>query len=197
MRIFKNYLFICTTICACSVLFTIPAHGAVVDPRDRVIPFLHFENLDIRDILKALFQDTDIPYRVDANVMGPVTIKLRDQPFETVLRNVLNQVGATYRIREGAYEILMPALARSAPGQPTEGLPQGPAQGSLTRRIDLKAADPVILLRLLAVSILAEIPRDTEFQAVPLGQITITSFASSTPGGGSALSKGLSGMGGG
>jgi type II secretory pathway component GspD/PulD (secretin) len=155
---------------------------AQVDPRDRVIPYLYLEKMDVRDAIKTLFKDVDLPYRIDANVLGTVTLRATNQPFETVLRNILNQVGATYRIREGAYEIVMPTLERPAPSLPTEGQPTVPPTGTMTRRIDLQSADPYLILTLLTTSYTSLVIENPEITTVPVGAITIT--APKTGGGG-------------
>ena len=63
---------------------------------DKIIPSLDLDQADIRDALKIIFKNAGYSYSVNQSVQGTVTVHLQNIPFQTALRNVLNQVGATY-----------------------------------------------------------------------------------------------------
>jgi type II secretory pathway component GspD/PulD (secretin) len=132
-----------------SVLFAIGAF-AVEDPRDQNIPYLNLNNVDVRDAISSLFRNTEVSYSVDGSVQGSVTIRLENQPFESVLRNMLNQVNATYRVQDGLYEI----IARKKPTPPSFAPPANAAEevpaGENIRRIPINCADPALIVKLLS-----------------------------------------------
>jgi hypothetical protein len=77
-----------------------------------------------------------------------VTIKVSNLPFETVLRNILNQVNATWRVEAGVYQI----VKREPP--PTD-IPSGNQGGAVTtstvtRKIQITHADPLLIAILLS-----------------------------------------------
>lgn len=115
----------------------------------QTIPSVQFENADIRDALKVLFRAVGANYSVAPEVQGLVTANLTNVPFETALRNLLNQVNATYRIEGGIYNIILKPV--ETPGQ-VGGTDLGAAT---TRRnpivkIKLKHADPALIVQILA-----------------------------------------------
>ena len=125
---------------------------AVEDPRNKLVPYLNLEGANIHDALRMLFKVVAVPYTVDSNVQGSVTVKLENQPFETVLRNLLNQIGATYRVQGGVYEIVM----RPSSTTPREyGRPEIGSGGTVgseeigIRRIFIQHADPQLIMTLL------------------------------------------------
>ena len=127
----------------------LPAHAAVEDPRNKLVPYLNLEQSSIHDALRILFKIAGAPYTIESNVQGFVTVKLENQPFETVLRNVLNQIGATYRVQEGVYEIVMRPVPTSSReyGAPSSVPSEASAEG--IRRIFIQSADPQLIMTLL------------------------------------------------
>ena len=74
--------------------------------RSQAIPVIELDQADIRDALKIIFKAVNASYTASNDVQGTVTVHLRDVPFETALRNVLNQVNATYRVEGNVYVII-------------------------------------------------------------------------------------------
>lgn len=66
----------------------------------------HAKDEDIRDSLRRLFTQVDIPVRIQPQVAGRVNVSLTDQPFEKVLQTILKQISATYLIEESRYVIV-------------------------------------------------------------------------------------------
>jgi hypothetical protein len=152
------------------------------DPRNQNIPSLDFEQADIRDALHLLFDQVGVSYTVDANVQGTVIAHLKDVTFETALRNLLNQVNATWRVEGGVYNIIV---------KPVQG--EGPVQGPVDTpdvqhaivRIPVKYADPQLIVLMLK----GEASFDTEPE--------ITNVPQTNGGGGGGLSGGGGGFSGG
>lgn len=120
------------------------------DPRDTIIPSLELNEADIRDALKVLFRNVGVSYTIAPEVQGTVTVSLKNVPFETALRNVLNQVQATYRVEAAVYNIIK-REETTAPttGQENTGLTTTPEL--ITQRIYIRHADPELIIRLLLV----------------------------------------------
>ncbi|MCH8977928.1 MAG: hypothetical protein IH945_01635 [Armatimonadetes bacterium] len=114
---------------------------------DKIIPSLDLDQADIRDALKIIFKNAGYSYSVDQNVQGTVTVHLTNIPFETALRNVLNQVVATYRIVAGIYNIVL---------RPTQGpgdggvVPPVPEANEIIRKIYIRSADPALIFAILS-----------------------------------------------
>src|SRR6185436_12387754 len=76
------------------------------DLRNQIVPSLELQDADVRDALKLLFESVGVTnYTIANDVQGRITVKLTNVPFETALRNVLNQVDATWSIEAGIYQI--------------------------------------------------------------------------------------------
>ena len=114
---------------------------------DKIIPSLDLDQADIRDALKIIFKNAGYSYSVDQNVQGTVTVHLTNIPFETALRNVLNQVVATYRIVAGIYNIVL----RPDPVEilRPEG-PEGTGPSEIIRKIYIRSADPALIFAILS-----------------------------------------------
>lgn len=118
------------------------------DPRDRIIPQLALEDAPIRDALKIIFRFAQASYTVASDVQGEVTVDLVNKPFEDVLRNVLNQVDATWRVEGGIYNVIR------KPQQGTVTTPDIPdlpttATAKFPQKIQLRNADPALIVALL------------------------------------------------
>jgi hypothetical protein len=74
----------------------------VVDVRDKLIT-ITFDQIDVRDALKQLFQSVDKPYIVEPTVQGKISVLLKDHPLEQTIKMVLDQVNATYTVENGVY----------------------------------------------------------------------------------------------
>lgn len=129
------------------VLLIAPVSGIAQSQDEKIIQSLDLDQADIRDALKIIFKHVGYSYSVDPQVQGTIVIHIESKPFETVLRNVLNQVNATYRIEGGIYNIVpRPAvIVGSDPGTTIT------ATASQTiRRIRIQHADPSLIVRLLS-----------------------------------------------
>lgn len=121
---------------------------AQADPRDKIIPSLELNEADVRDALRIIFKTVGVSYSISADVIGTITVNLKDVPFETALRNVLGQVNATYRVEGGIYTIILKPT-EVAPG--TTETDTGPAvkADNPPRRIKIRSADPQLIILLL------------------------------------------------
>ena len=118
------------------------------DIRTKVVPSLELQDADIRDALKLLFDSVGVQnYSVKEDVQGRVTIKLTNVAFETALRNITDQVGATYTIEGGLIRIFKREEIVPDAGSTTT---TAPADTKVTRKIQLRQADPLLILLLLS-----------------------------------------------
>lgn len=118
------------------------------DPRDKRIPSLELDQADVRDALKIIFRVAQADYVVAPDVGGTITVSLKDLPFETVLRNVLNQVNATYRVEDGVYNIITkPVITPTVPTLPEDLTANTPAKPIV--RIRINSADPALIADIL------------------------------------------------
>lgn len=160
---------------------TIAQDGGV---RNQNIPVLELDQADVRDALKIIFKTVNANYTVSQEVQGTVTVHLRDVPFETALRNVLNQVTATYRVEGGVYVIIPKPNDTITPNTNTN--PDTPAtQSTPIVKIKIKAIDPELVAMILAGT--ADIGQQPETS-------TGVGIRSGT-GGGGGFSGGMSGGG--
>ena len=125
---------------------TIAQDGSV---RNQNIPVLELDQADVRDALKIIFKTVNANYTVAQDVQGTVTAHLRDVPFETALRNVLNQVSATYRVEGGVY-VIIPKPSEVIPGNTTGGTEAPANQSTPIVTIRIKRADPTLIAMILA-----------------------------------------------
>lgn len=121
------------------------------DPRDQVIPTVNFQQAEIREALKILFRNVGVNYSVANDVTGFVTASLSNVPFETALRNLLDQVEATYRFENGIYSIIHREKETSPlvpNGQkPDDLIPQADRKRLI--RLHIRHADPQYVFTLL------------------------------------------------
>lgn len=162
---------------------------AQADPGDQVIPSLELDQADVRDAIKMLFRVVNLNYTIAPEVQGQVTVSLRNIPFETALRNILNQVDATYRREGGVYNI----IKREAEVVPTTTDAGGTFQATEQkpiRRIRVSHADPELIRLLLAGDAVAT-------NSSPESSTLIGSGSGGAGGGGGNNGGGGSGFGGG
>lgn len=116
------------------------------DPRNTIIQSINLDQADVRDALKVLFKDVKAQYTVAPDVQGVVTVSLDHVPFETALRNILNQVDATWAVDAGIYSIVKKQAAEAP--QAIEA-PVRESSFSVPITIPLRSIDPARLLQLL------------------------------------------------
>jgi hypothetical protein len=176
----------------------ISAH-AQIDPKDRIIPSLEFNDADVRDALRVLFKTVNVPYVINSDVQGTVTCSLTNVPFETALRNILSQVNATYRVEGGVYTILVKQDAGSRPvGDGGDGgfTPTTTEKDVYPTIIPIRHADPMYIINLLnATWDMYMSPEITLGQSLSGG--AGGGFGSGFGGGNSGFGGGSSGFGGG
>ncbi|MCW5937827.1 MAG: hypothetical protein KIT11_11040 [Fimbriimonadaceae bacterium] len=120
------------------------------DVRNQIVPVLELDQADVRDALKVIFRAVNASYSVRQDVQGTVTVSLRDVPFETALRNVLNQVQATYSIEGGVY-VIFPRPTSTIDAGANESEITAPAeQTSPVVKIRVRNADPALITAILA-----------------------------------------------
>ncbi|MDR3689867.1 MAG: hypothetical protein P4L46_10845 [Fimbriimonas sp.] len=65
-----------------------------------------FNGVDVREALRQVFNEYNHPYSMAPEVQGRVTLAVNNTRYERILRLLLDQVSATYRIESGVYEIV-------------------------------------------------------------------------------------------
>src|SRR5579863_5325383 len=80
--------------------------GQGPDVSNQTIASLDLQDVDVRDAIRALFKNVNANYVVAPEVQGTVTVQLKNIKFEVALRNILDQVKATYRIEGGIFNII-------------------------------------------------------------------------------------------
>ncbi len=122
---------------------------AQVDPQNQIIPTLELQDADVREALRALFKNVSISYSIAPDVQGAVTVSLRNQTFEACLRNILNQVDATYRVEGGVYQIIKREAAPVPENNGNGGAQAPPPATRIIRRIQIQSADPQLIAILI------------------------------------------------
>lgn len=123
--------------------------GGQGDVSNQVIASLDLQDVDVRDAIRALFKNVNANYVVAPEVQGTVTVTLKNVKFETALRNVLDQVKATYRVEGGIFNIIK--RDESLNVNPTDNNKVPDVTVTKTpRRIYLNHADPMLVIQLLA-----------------------------------------------
>jgi hypothetical protein len=141
-----------------------PVSGIAQNQDEKIIESLDLDQADVRDALKIIFKHVGYSYSVDPAVQGTIVIHIEKKPFETVLRNVLNQVEATYRIEGGIYNI----VPRPTPVENPDPIDTGSTtQAQTIRRIPIRHADPSLVIRILAGQ--ADIGDQPETSALQFG----------------------------
>src|SRR5688500_12694690 len=129
--------------------FAVPVNATAQDLRDRTVPSLELQDADVRDALRLLFESVGVTnYTIASDVQGRITVKLTNVAFETALRNILDQVGATWSIEAGIYQI----KKREEPPAPSTGptTPETPQATNVIRKIQIQHADPYLIAMLLS-----------------------------------------------
>ena len=129
--------------------FSLPINANAQDLRDRTVPSLELQDADVRDALRLLFESVGVTnYTIASDVQGRITVKLTNVAFETALRNILDQVGATWSIEAGIYQI----KKREEPPAPSTGptTPETPQATNVIRKIQIQHADPYLIAMLLS-----------------------------------------------
>src|SRR5687767_2245496 len=143
-------LMVATLALGLTAFAPVRALAQVDDPSGKIIPSIELQNAEVRDALKILFRNVGVSYSIDPTVVGTVTIQMTNQPFETVLRNILNQVDATYRIEAGIYQIVRKDAGGDTGGTGTTESFQPQGQTSVVRRLRIRHADPYTIMVLLS-----------------------------------------------
>jgi uncharacterized membrane protein YgcG len=94
------------TLVFAAALFTAPASAIAQDPDNIIIESIELDQADIRDALKVLFRSTSLNYTVAPDVQGAVTVSIKNVPFKTALRGILEQVNATWREEGNIFNII-------------------------------------------------------------------------------------------
>lgn len=97
----------------------IPAIRAVSDS-DEVSPqkliTANFQDTDVREAIKVIFENTGLLYTLDQSVQGKVTLSLEDQSFQDALAQVLDAANLKVRMQDDTY-IISP-IDKVAPQKP-------------------------------------------------------------------------------
>lgn len=156
------------TIALVGLLAFAPAlSSAQSEPRDKILPSVELEDADVRDALKLIFNQAQGSYTVSQQVAGTVTVSLKDVPFETALRNILNQVDATWRYEAGIYVIIpkptgndptVPDVPTNVTNTTTESFPV---------RIRIRHADPEMIFQLISQNFTTNAFLEPEMSSFP------------------------------
>jgi len=151
------------------------AHARQDDMANKNVSSLELQDADVREAIRVLFRMVGADYSIDPAVQGLIQLSVKDRPFETVLRAILDQVNATWR-REGGIYYITPKRDEALPGLPdVPDVPQ--ASGTTWARIPLNSIDPALL-------------------AVLLGADSLPNLASAQPENSTLVSGGMGGGGG-
>ncbi|RYG45659.1 hypothetical protein EON79_12120, partial [bacterium] len=119
------------------------------DLSTKIIPTLKYEQVDVREALRALFRAVGNPgYTIDPAVQGTITVNLTNVTFDVALNNILRQVDATYRLDGGIYQIIRREIDNVTPTgeNPTQ---VAPLSNDVLRRIQINSADPQLIALLI------------------------------------------------
>jgi hypothetical protein len=117
------------------------------DPQNTVINTLDLEQADVRDALRALFNNVKVGYVVANDVQGVVTVNLKNVTFGVALQNILKQVDATFRLEGGIYQIVKREKVVVDNGTPDT--PQTVPSNKIMVRIHIRHADPAFIFMML------------------------------------------------
>ena len=81
---------------------------------NKIVPFIFVDEADIQDVLRELMNWAGLRCKIDPSVQHSVTLTMIAGTLRDVLRNLLRQAEATYRIVGGVYEFI-PILERGPP----------------------------------------------------------------------------------
>ena len=145
----KNLTFLISAAVMTGLFAFAPVQAsAQEDIGQRQIPSLELDSADVREALKILFRSVNVSYSIAPDVQGTITVSLRNVPFETALRNILNQVDATYRVEGGIYQIIRREDFTTTPTTPTDT--NVPAPTLPVRRLKIRSADPQFIMLMLS-----------------------------------------------
>ena len=144
----SNWKFLLAAAMAAALMAGAPTKGlAQADPSQTPIPSLELEQADVREALRQLFRSVNVSFSIAPDVQGTVTLSLRNVTFETALRNILNQVDATYRVEGGVFQIIRREMITPdiVPGQDI----MAPETRKPVRRLKIQRADPAYIIMML------------------------------------------------
>jgi hypothetical protein len=135
-------------VTACGAVAISPAQDDILN---KTLESVEFQNADLREALKTIFRQVDANYSIPPTIQGTVTASYRKAKFDTVLKNLLDQVNATYRYDAGVFIIV-----ERETGNPTSldngngEKPPAPKAAKIIRKIYIRSADPQLIAMLLA-----------------------------------------------
>jgi len=113
----------------------------------RNISSLEFSNTDVHEAIRTLFKQVNVPYSIDPDVHGKITLSLKQATFEIALQNILRQVDCTIRAEGGVIQIIKRhdtlVQKKSDSERPVMIV------DSYMRRIKFLHADPTFIARML------------------------------------------------
>jgi hypothetical protein len=128
-----------------------PIAHAQNDQGNTLVPSIDVQDAPVRDVVRAIFKSVGVTnYTIAPDVQGTVTISMKNMPLDTVLRNILNQVDATWRMEAGAYVIIKKEQNVDTGGGasiPTDQIPT--TDQRRLYRIKIQRADPQYVYMLL------------------------------------------------
>lgn len=128
-----------------------PIAHAQNDQGNTLVPSIDVQDAPVRDVVRAIFKSVGVTnYTIAPDVQGTVTISMKNMPLDTVLRNILNQVDATWRMEAGAYVIIKKEQNVDTGGGATIPTDQIPTTDQRRLyRIKIQRADPQYVYMLL------------------------------------------------
>lgn len=81
--------------------------GVAQQPHPRQIISVSYEQLEIKEAVARFFKQVSGRYTLAEGVSGAVTAQLTNVSMESALANILRQVNATWRVKNGVYEIVL------------------------------------------------------------------------------------------
>ena len=144
----KNLTYLISAVLMAGLFAFAPVKASAQDIGGQIIPSLELDAADVREALKILFRSVNVSYSIAPDVQGTITVSLKNVPFETALRNILNQVEATYRVEGGVYQIIKREINTPNPTGPETGAP--PPVSNPVRRLKIRSADPQFIMLMLS-----------------------------------------------
>lgn len=139
------------TLALAAHLMVVPTNltAQTSDPGNQIVPSIELDSADVRDALKILFNATGISYTVANDVQGVVTVNLTNVTLRNGLRNILNQVDATWREEGGVYNIIRkPQMESTTTTGGDLGTPATTVNAP--RFIPVNSVDPALIVALLS-----------------------------------------------
>lgn len=80
-----------------------------------LIDHLDIQQAQIRDAIRSLFQKTGYSYQISPEVIGVLSVELKNVPFQQALKMIVEKVGAAFSVENGIYNIFNAKAVQKEP----------------------------------------------------------------------------------